>query len=196
MPTGQIDNCLSGCLAGPTAANSSSSAALPEMWVSRWVDYSSKYGIGYVLSDGAIGVYFNDSTKAVLEPEGRRFNYITRRTQERPEVTTSHALDDHPEDLKKKVTLLRHFRGFLLGDAIDRRNECTSGESGLPFQHPRAAQSGNSSPEQPYVKKWMRNDGAILFQLSNKIVQVVFCDDTEAILSSRAHSVVYVDNHR
>merc|ERR1719407_55926 len=101
--------------------------ALPEMWVARWVDYSSKYGIGYVLSDGAIGVYFNDSTKAVLGPDGRRFDYITRRTQEKPEVTTSHAIDDHPEELKKKVTLLRHFKGFLLGDAGVRKNECTSG---------------------------------------------------------------------
>lgn len=186
------EKCFSGCIAGPTLANSSSSAALPEMWVSRWVDYSSKYGIGYVLSDGAIGVYFNDSTKAVLGPDGRRFDYITRRTQEKPEVTTSHAIDDHPEELKKKVTLLRHFKGFLLGDAGVRKNECTSGESSLPFTHPRSAQNGSNS-EQPYVKKWMRNDGAILFQLSNKIVQVVFCDDTEAILSSRAHSVVYVD---
>merc|ERR1719272_2103230 len=71
--------------------------------------------------------------------------------------------------------------------------------------HPRSAQisaqSGKAS-EQPYVKKWMQNDRAILFQLSNKIVQVVFFDKTEAVLSSRAHStannstVVYVDKQK
>jgi hypothetical protein len=31
--------------------------------VKKWIDYSSKYGIGYALSNSMIGVYFNDSTK-------------------------------------------------------------------------------------------------------------------------------------
>lgn len=190
----------SAVLAGPVAANSSSSSALPEMWVSRWVDYSSKYGIGYVLSDGAIGVYFNDSTKAVLNPDGRRFDYVTRRTQDKPEMMSTHSIDDFPEDLRKKVTLLRHFRGFLLGNGGDQRNEATSGESSLPFMHPQPEEPASvltdgTRAEQPYVKKWMRNDRAILFQLSNKIVQVIFFDRTEAVLSSKAHSVVYVDKH-
>ena len=32
--------------------------------MSRWVDYSHKYGVGYMLCDGSIGVYFNDASKA------------------------------------------------------------------------------------------------------------------------------------
>jgi hypothetical protein len=31
--------------------------------VRKWIDYSSKYGIGYALTNNMIGVYFNDSTK-------------------------------------------------------------------------------------------------------------------------------------
>ena len=31
--------------------------------VKKWIDYSSKYGNGYILSNNMIGVYFNDSTK-------------------------------------------------------------------------------------------------------------------------------------
>ena len=31
--------------------------------VKKWIDYSSKYGIGYLLSNGSTGVYFNDSSK-------------------------------------------------------------------------------------------------------------------------------------
>ena len=38
-------------------------AASPIYWVSKWVDYSDKYGIGYQLSDNSIGVLFNDSTR-------------------------------------------------------------------------------------------------------------------------------------
>jgi hypothetical protein len=38
----------------------------PQCWVKKWVDYSSKYGLGYLLSKGATGVFFNDSTKILL----------------------------------------------------------------------------------------------------------------------------------
>ncbi len=35
-----------------------------------------------------------------------------------------------------------------------------------------------------YVKKWMKTKHAIMFRLSNKIVQVNFTDKTEILLSS------------
>ena len=37
--------------------------------VKKWIDYSSKYGIGYVLNNGNFGVYFNDSTKILASTE-------------------------------------------------------------------------------------------------------------------------------
>lgn len=39
-----------------------------EIFVKKWVDYSSKYGLGYLLSNGSAGVFFNDCTKMVLDP--------------------------------------------------------------------------------------------------------------------------------
>jgi polo-like kinase 1 len=44
---------------------------LPMVWVSKWVDYSDKYGFGYALSDESIGVLFNDATKLLLLSDGR-----------------------------------------------------------------------------------------------------------------------------
>lgn len=167
-------------------------AAMPELWVVKWVDYSSKYGVGYILSDGSIGVYFNDSTKIVLTPEGNQFDYVTRRTQEKPEIRTTHTFEEYPEDLKKKVTLLRHFKNYMHADILEKKDGATVGESGLP--HPQQRPQLSYDPGQvPYVKKWTRNKHAIMFQLSNKIVQVVFFDKTEAVLSSKSHTVTYVD---
>lgn len=40
-----------------------------EIFVKKWVDYSSKYGLGYILSNGAVGVFFNDSTKIIVDPK-------------------------------------------------------------------------------------------------------------------------------
>jgi polo-like kinase 1 len=41
-----------------------------EVHVKKWVDYSTKYGLGYLLSDGSTGVYFNDSTKIIVDKNG------------------------------------------------------------------------------------------------------------------------------
>ena len=44
-----------------------------------------------------------------------------------------------------------------------------------------------------YLKKWMKSRHAILFRLSNKIVQVNFTDKTEVILSSELKMLTYVN---
>ena len=49
------------------------------VWVSKWIDYSSKYGLGYLLSDNAAGVFFNDSTKIVVAHTDVVFYYYERR---------------------------------------------------------------------------------------------------------------------
>jgi len=50
-----------------------------QVWVTKWVDYSSKYGLGYLLSDLSAGVFFNDSTKVVAESSGNQFYYYERK---------------------------------------------------------------------------------------------------------------------
>ena len=45
-------------------------AAIPIFWVSKWVDYSDKYGLGYQLCDSSVGVLFNDSTRLLLGEDG------------------------------------------------------------------------------------------------------------------------------
>lgn len=73
--------------AGNTAANggvlaserAASAMANNTVWVQKWIDYSSKYGLGYLLSDGSAGVFFNDSTKIVAETNGLHFYYYERK---------------------------------------------------------------------------------------------------------------------
>lgn len=38
-------------------------------WVTKWVDYSNKYGFGYQLSDHTVGVLFNNGTHMSLLPD-------------------------------------------------------------------------------------------------------------------------------
>eukprot|EP00826_Nyctotherus_ovalis_P010374 TRINITY_DN12740_c0_g3_i1.p1 TRINITY_DN12740_c0_g3~~TRINITY_DN12740_c0_g3_i1.p1 ORF type:complete len:322 (+),score=99.48 TRINITY_DN12740_c0_g3_i1:403-1368(+) len=46
-------------------------SASNEACIINWVDYSNKYGLGYLMSNGCSGVYFNDSTKIILHSNER-----------------------------------------------------------------------------------------------------------------------------
>jgi polo-like kinase 1 len=153
----------------------SSNAGGAEVWVKKWVDYSSKYGLGYLLSNGGTGVFFNDSSKIILSAQGHLFNYMERRSSDRQDLVSSHSLSEFPKELQKKVTLLQHFRSYLEGDIRQETGNEDAAVSSV------------------YVKKWMRTRHAIMFRLSNKIVQVNFQDHTEIILSSESRMVTYVN---
>ena len=64
-----------------------------DIWVTKWIDYSSKYGLGYILNNGNIGVYFNDSTK-ILELKDE-FMYI-QRNQNKQEVVQKYNKTEYP----------------------------------------------------------------------------------------------------
>jgi polo-like kinase 1 len=86
-------------------------------------------------------------------------------------------ISQYPQEreLMKKVTLLQHFRNYLYNEnKVENDN-------------------GNFAPGYVYVKKWMKTKHAIMFRLSNKIVQVNFTDKSEIILSSEQKLVTYID---
>eukprot|EP00826_Nyctotherus_ovalis_P021209 TRINITY_DN16802_c0_g2_i4.p1 TRINITY_DN16802_c0_g2~~TRINITY_DN16802_c0_g2_i4.p1 ORF type:complete len:314 (-),score=48.97 TRINITY_DN16802_c0_g2_i4:541-1482(-) len=47
-----------------------------EIWIKKWIDYSSKYGLGYVTTKGCVGVFFNDFTKIALHSD-RQYSFKT-----------------------------------------------------------------------------------------------------------------------
>ena len=143
----------------------------PTLWVRKWVDYSNKYGLGYVLSNGCAGVYFNDSTKIISSSNGESFQYISKTSGGKEETTSSYSAAAFPIELQKKVTLLLHFRKHLAVDII----------------------SGLESKELIYIKKWLATEHAVIFRLSNKVVQVSFLDKSELLLCSESKMVTYVD---
>ena len=56
-----LASALSATTTTPTSTSPPPPPALP--FVTRWVDYSRKHGVGYVLSDGTVGCIINASSK-------------------------------------------------------------------------------------------------------------------------------------
>jgi polo-like kinase 1 len=87
------------------------SATVP-IHAKKWIDYTSKYGLGYVLSDGSIGVFFNDATKIVWDKFRKEFEYYEK-NKNSEDSPIKHSLTDFPSEYEKKVTLLHHFKSYL-----------------------------------------------------------------------------------
>ena len=166
-------------------------SSLPEAWVVRWIDYSSKYGIGYQLSNGRIGVYFNDATKMVFGSNTRTVEYLFRQKGDRVDTVNVYSLDDEAinGDAKKKTTLIKNFKGYL--QTNNEKEGCTRGTSAFgSFSSEETTPIVTALPL--HVKRWMRTKHALVFQLSNKVWQVVFQDKTEVILSAQTHLCHYL----
>lgn len=90
----------------------------------------------------------------------RDFLYYDRNGQEQQATVTT-----FPSALQKKVTLLHHFKNYLLDNS----------KVGSVSNTERAS-CGNANSI--YVKKWVKSKHAIMFRFSDKTVQVVFTDST------------------
>jgi hypothetical protein len=167
----------------------------PTKWVTRYVDYTSKYGLGFLLNEGSSGVYFNDSTKTALESDGETFQYIERLApsehdtspQKVESTVETFTLACYPESLKKKVTLLKHFRNYLL----EQQKKADEDDSVVP-----SSVNAVAHDSLVYVKKWVRTKHAILFRLSDQTIQIVFYDQTEILLTPDDRFITYVDKNR
>ena len=128
-----------------------------------------------------------------MVPKGDEFVYVERkivgesRMEQIPEFYT---LTKYPDCLQKKVTLLKHFRNYL----IEQNRRDVAGENcNVANEHECEYNIASSTV---FLKKWVRTKHAILFRLSNQTVQVVFYDHTEILLSSEARIVTYVNKRR
>jgi polo-like kinase 1 len=132
-----------------------------DVFVVKWYDYTSKYGLGYVLSNGAIGVSFNDGTK-IIASNKENFEYIVRRSSDKKEIIQKYTSINYPQDIHKKTLVLAHFRKHF---------ELSTKEN------PELQSSC-------YIKKWITTKQAVLFRMSNRLLQATFKDDSLLLLNS------------
>ena len=95
----------------------------PSVWIKKWVDYSTKYGLGYSLSNKTTGVYFNDNTKLIRSTKGEHLNYFYREAASRADSMATYTIDNYPREINKKIMLLKHFHEYLEGKSDEFLDE-------------------------------------------------------------------------
>ncbi|XP_062820340.1 serine/threonine-protein kinase PLK1 [Anolis carolinensis] len=154
-------------------------ACIPIFWVSKWVDYSDKYGLGYQLCDNSVGVLFNDSTRLILYQDGDNLQYIEQNGSE-----SYFNIRSYPESFNKKVTLLTYFSNYMSEHLLKAGANITPRE-------------GDELARLPYLRTWFRTRSAIILHLSNGTVQINFFQDhTKVILCPLMGAVSYIDERR
>ena len=95
---------------------------------------------------------------------------------------------DYPESINKKVVLLQHFKSYLDGNQKFKPLEFNFTKENAPVREDR--EDGHLV----YIKKWKRAKKAILLRNTNKVIQVMFQDQSELILCSGSGIVTFVNS--
>jgi len=151
----------------------------PIVWVSKWVDYSDKYGFGYALNDESIGVVFNDLTKLLLLADGLNIHYIDYEGNEH-----YYTLNEFPSSVEKKVKLLNYFRNYMKEHLL---------KAGANME----VKDEDMLSRIPALKTWFRTSRAVVMHLTNGTMQInFFKDHTKVILCPLLGAVTYIDETR
>ncbi|XP_066460789.1 inactive serine/threonine-protein kinase PLK5 [Eleutherodactylus coqui] len=172
-----LEDCLHNIVPGDLDANVQVSC--PILWVTKWVDYSNKYGFGYQLSDNCTGVLLSDGTHAVLSPHLQKVCYSTS-SQEHitfPEWSP-------PCKLDVKLRILRFFSQYM------KENILEGGDlRGAPSLSARTL----------CLLHFLKTDQALLMLFSNGTLQVNFYHDRTKIILSKGQQgylLSFIDQER
>ena len=94
-----------------------------DIYVVKWVDYSSKYGIGYLLNNNLIGVYFNDCSKLIYNPRTTKISFIERKVTKEKDMMYTFGLNETPKELQKKILIFQQFKKYFEEELNPEKNE-------------------------------------------------------------------------
>lgn len=161
---GLLKDCVS--LMPPAERNPASLACHEHfVWVSKWVDYSNKYGFGYQLSNRSIGVLFNDGTHMTLSANWKKVHYNLTNSKH-----FSFPASAVPEQLQGQMNVLQYFASYMEQHLMKGGDLPSIDEVGqLPL----------------LLLQWVKTDQALLMLFSNGTFQVNFYNDHTKVIFSK-----------
>ncbi|KAK2900819.1 hypothetical protein Q8A67_008934 [Cirrhinus molitorella] len=175
-----LNSCLSSM---PTASRNPPclSKTKPFIWVTKWVDYSNKYGFGYQLSNHNVGVLFNEGTHLSLCDQRRTVRYCLTNNKH-----FSFPADTLPEKLQNQKHIVDLMANYM------EQNLMEGGDVNCEDQPP--------SSSSPLLLQWIKTDHALVMLFDNRTLQVNFyTDHTKIILSKNSDSsylLTYISKDR
>uniref|UniRef100_A0A672PRP2 Serine/threonine-protein kinase PLK n=1 Tax=Sinocyclocheilus grahami TaxID=75366 RepID=A0A672PRP2_SINGR len=153
----------------------------PFIWVTKWVDYSNKYGFGYQLSNQNVGVLFNEGTHLSLCDQRRTVRYCLTNNKH-----FSFPADALPEKLQNQKHIVDLMANYM------EQNLMEGGDVNCEDQPPPSSS--------PLLLQWIKTDHALVMLFDNRTLQVNFyTDHTKIILcktSDSSYLLTYISKER
>ena len=150
-----------------------------KIFVEKYIDISDKCGIGYILTNGDVGILFNDYTKVIKIKCTINFVYIDNKENKKLIKSAKNITKDCEQKIKVTVMLnkmfirnKKHRKEFDLNPNIHKTNVDV------------------------YVKKWEKTSHANFFLLSNNNIQVLFNDKTQVIFNLNEKNVSFINKSK
>ncbi|XP_045117846.1 serine/threonine-protein kinase PLK1-like isoform X2 [Portunus trituberculatus] len=184
VTSGTLYNLLASCLDNMPDDMSTNPAVLNHtpLFISKWIDYSNKYGFGYQLSDNCVGVFFNDLTRISISPDKSRVEFTDSTGR-----LVVHQAGSLPAWLQERYQLLRYFATYM---------EENLTEAGDVRSSRAVVGRGNVIP---HVRRWDRTPKSIIMQLSNGTFQInFFKDHTKIVIAGERSdvSIMFISSDR
>ncbi|CAJ0920114.1 unnamed protein product, partial [Mesorhabditis belari] len=119
---------------------------VPLLYVSKWVDYTNKYGFGCILSDGTVSVHFNDDSLIAVR---------------------QHNVKSASSDIFEKVRIANVYRSYM-------EKELTGASVNDDLIRDSWKRQMMPNGELPYLAYETKRDNFVFMLLSNGTVQVNF----------------------
>jgi len=165
---------------GPPEDDAQDESQAPGVFIQSWVDYTHKYGTAYAMTDGSSGLYFNDGTTMVMAADRNHFDYIFNRTgmvYQRKNYTLKPK--NYPIELERKTYLLEYFEDYMF----------TTLKRNVKW----AYRDLNRTKHLDFVVKYYRMNNAIVFKMSNDLIQINFWDHQKLLLTDNARKITLIE---
>ena len=153
-------------------------------YVMYYQDYTDKYGIGYVLTNGVIGFYYNDMTNLLwLESKGQYgYSDFYSKGEKTSMLFVTESGSSNNKDVEKKIKILNHFRNYCA--KVKEEGKVQLPTASLPTP------AGNG--QEVALKRVIKTKNGILLRFTNNVVQMIFTDQSQIILCFKSKALIYV----
>ncbi|KAF3087310.1 Cell cycle serine/threonine-protein kinase cdc5/MSD2 [Orbilia oligospora] len=173
-------------------------------WITKWVDYSNKYGVGYILNDNTTATIFKDGTNILLDfpkpdfdMESALMEYVVPKKATRTTMLLKDAARFRSSGLADKAGICKKLGDFMLNKL---GNATPDGET-----ETFGARSVDHS-QKSYISHFVRVNGGVgpdgkeiiyaVFRLDEGGFQINFPDHFKIILHHDGRTIRFFDQSR
>lgn len=158
------------------------------VYISRWVDYSHRYGIAYELSNSMVGIAFTDKTVVQMNPTLETFYNIdfnpkVRRWSSQKISSSTKLISIYGQKIGW-VTSMRSYMNKHLRNGVPEDNFCVRPGSS----------SYRRSSSMTFLVNFDRLVDVNMFLLSNGSIQLNFPDHSKFIISADSNTIGFIDS--